>query len=106
MDNILYEKITKKFFKFYLCFKNFAMKKKLDPELKNIVEQTLEEIGARLRNHRKAKSKNHESFASETGFNRTTVLRAESGKNLNLKTLIEMLYVLEIPIEDFFKGLK
>lgn len=74
------------------------MKKEVDPVLK--------EIGAKVRAHRKSVSGNYETFARDNGFNKVTISRLENGENFTMSSLIQVLRVLDISLEDFFKGIK
>jgi hypothetical protein len=82
------------------------MKKKLDPDMSKNIEQTLKEIGLKVRLHRKSVSKNYEEFAREHNFNKVTISRLENGENFIMSSFVQVLRVLDIPLEDFFKGIK
>jgi transcriptional regulator with XRE-family HTH domain len=47
----------------------------------------------------------HESFAYEYEFNRSYYWRVEKGQNITLKTLLRVLAIHELSLEEFFKGL-
>lgn len=48
---------------------------------------------------------NHETFAYEYEFNRAYYWRVEKGQNITLKTLLKILAIHELSLEEFFKGL-
>jgi len=81
------------------------MKKKADPATSVEVDHILNAIGLKIREKRKKTHKNYEKFADEHGFNKVTILRLEKGENCTLSTLIQVLHALDLPIEDFFKGI-
>lgn len=66
----------------------------------------LKELGAKLRTQRKSVAKNYEDFAKDHNFNKVTISRIENGENFTMSSLIQVLRVLDIPIEDFFRGIK
>ena len=82
------------------------MKKVINPELNKDIEIILKEIGSRIREQRKSVAGNYEDFAKEHGFNKVTVSRIEQGKNSSLKSIITFARVLNIKLEDLFKGLQ
>ena len=48
---------------------------------------------------------NHETFAYEYEFNRAYYWRVEKGQNITIKTLLRILAIHELSLEEFFKGL-
>lgn len=73
----------------------------MDPDLK------LKKIGERLRELRKKKGYNsYETFSYDFNLNKQTVQRAETGENIRMRTLITLLEIFEVSLEDFFKGIK
>ena len=86
---------------FYVKYPHMA-KKPTQTEIDSI----LKEIGARVRTHRKSISKNYEDFADDHDFNKVTISRLENGENFTMNTLIQVLRVLDISLEEFFKGIK
>lgn len=63
-------------------------------------------IAERLKELRKLKGyKNYEHIAFELGMSRSAYWRLESGANFELKTLIKICTLLEITLEEFFKGI-
>ena len=67
-------------------------------------ERELKKIGERLKKLRIKKGHtSYESFAIEYGFSRMQYWRLEQGKtNLTLRSLISVLNIHKISIEDFF----
>lgn len=47
----------------------------------------------------------HETFANEYEFNRVQYWRIEKGQNMTLKTLLKILAIHDLSLEEFFKGL-
>jgi len=72
----------------------------------NDVDLILKEIGSRIRMRRKSLAKNYEDFADDHDFNKVTISRLENGENFTMKSLVQVLRVLDVSIEDFFKGIK
>lgn len=68
------------------------------PELKAIAE--------RLKEIRKEKGySNYEHIAFDLGMSRSAYWRLETGANFELKTLIKICGVLDVSLEEFFKGI-
>ena len=88
---------------YYFCLKYSMMTTK--PAL-NDVDIILKEIGTRIRAHRKSVAKNYEDFADDHDFNKVTISRLENGENFTMNTLIQVLSVLDVSLEEFFKGIK
>lgn len=64
------------------------------------------QIAARLNELRKAKGyTNYEHIAFELGMSRSAYWRLEQGVNFELKTLIKICKLLEVTLEEFFKGI-
>ena len=70
------------------------------------IDVTLKEIGAKVRTQRKSVYRNYESFADNYEFNKVTISRLENGENFTMSSLIQVLRVLDISLEDFFNGIK
>jgi len=70
------------------------------------IDVILKEIGAKVRTSRKSAFKNYESFAKAYEFNKVTISRLENGENFTMTSLVQVLRVLNISLEDFFKGIK
>ena len=67
----------------------------------------LELISERLKEIRKQKGfTNYEHIAFELGMSRSAYWRLENGANFNLKTLIKVLRLLDVSLEEFFQGIK
>jgi transcriptional regulator with XRE-family HTH domain len=56
--------------------------------------EILQEIGRRVRAYRLQQNKTHAELAKEAGIGRATLVRAESGQNPSLETLVKILRVL------------
>jgi hypothetical protein len=64
------------------------------------------QIGQKLRELRiKAGHKAYDNFAFTYELEKNTVFRAESGQNITIDTLIDLLNIHNITLEEFFKGL-
>lgn len=64
----------------------------------------LELISERLKEIRKQKGfSNYEHIAFELGMSRSAYWRLENGANFNLKTLIKVLRLLDVSLEEFFQ---
>lgn len=70
------------------------------------IDLILKEIGMRVKARRKFQTSNYETFAKEHHFNKVTISRIEAGENFNMTSLIQVLRVLDISLEDFFKGIR
>lgn len=63
-------------------------------------------IANRLKELRKEKGySNYEHIAFELGMSRSAYWRLESGVNFELKTLVKICKLLNITLEEFFKGI-
>jgi transcriptional regulator with XRE-family HTH domain len=70
-------------------------------------QEELKAIALRLKELRKAKGySNYEHIAFDLEMSRSAYWRLETGANFELKTLIKICRLLEISLEDFFKGIK
>ena len=47
----------------------------------------------------------HENFAWDNGLSRVQYWRVESGANITLKTLLKILDIHQVTLEDFFKDM-
>ncbi len=65
----------------------------------------LVKIGLRVRELRKKHEKNYEEFARKHKINKVTLQRLESGRNFTMKSLVEILLILEVPLEEVFRDL-
>lgn len=73
---------------------------------KNPNEPEYEAIALRLKELRKEKGyANYEHIAFELGMSRSAYWRLETGVNFELKTLIKICKLLNISLEEFFKGI-
>ncbi len=89
------------FLYFYVKYVHMA-KKPTNTE----ITSTLKKIGVKIRTHRKTISKNYEDFAREHDFNKVTISRIENGENFTMSSLIQVLRVLDVSLEEFFQGIK
>lgn len=68
--------------------------------------EELDAIALRLKELRKAKGySNYEHIAFALEMSRSAYWRLETGANFELKTLIKICRLLDISLEDFFKGI-
>ena len=73
----------------------------------NIKIEELKAIALRLKELRKSKGySNYEHIAFELGMSRSAYWRLETGANFELKTLIKICRLLDVSLEEFFKGIK
>ena len=64
------------------------------------------QIAARIRELRIAKGySNHENFAWDNDINRVQYWKVEKGANITIKTLLKILDIHEISLEEFFKDM-
>ncbi len=69
-------------------------------------QEELKVISSRLKELRKAKGySNYEHIAFDLEMSRSAYWRLETGVNFELKTLIKICRLLDISLEDFFKGI-
>ena len=69
-------------------------------------QEELKAIALRLKELRKAKGySNYEHIAFDLEMSRSAYWRLETGANFELKTLIKICRLLEISLEEFFKGI-
>ena len=75
---------------------------KLDKES----EETILLIAGKIKTLRKEKGyTSYETFAFDYNINRVQYHRIEKGQNITLKTLINVLKIHNLTIQDFFKDL-
>lgn len=68
--------------------------------------QELDAIALRLKELRKAKGySNYEHIAFALEMSRSAYWRLETGANFELKTLIKICRLLDVSLEEFFKGI-
>ena len=76
-----------------------------DSSKKDNIEE-LNAIALRLKELRQAKGySNYEHIAFALEMSRSAYWRLETGANFELKTLIKICRLLDISLEDFFKGI-
>ena len=74
--------------------------------IENLNQPELNAIATKLRELRKLKGyKNYEHIAFELEMSRSAYWRLEQGVNFELKTLIKICKLLDVTLEDFFKGI-
>lgn len=72
----------------------------------NQIEPEYVAIANRLKSLRKERGySNYEHIAFELGMSRSAYWRLEQGVNFELKTLIKICKLLNITLEQFFKGI-
>lgn len=70
------------------------------------IDEIAERIGTKLKQIRiDSGYTSYENFAVNNGMDRKQYWRIEKGANLRLSTLIEILNIHKISLEDFFTGL-
>lgn len=78
----------------------------MENSAENTKEPEYEAIASRLKELRKEKGySNYEHIAFELGMSRSAYWRLESGVNFELKTLVKICKLLNITLEEFFKGI-
>ena len=83
-------------------FRSFGLMKNSD---ENLNQKEFQAIAKRLKELRKSKGySNYEHIAFELGMSRSAYWRLETGVNFELKTLIRIGKLLNISLEEFFKG--
>lgn len=76
-----------------------------DSTPKDSIEE-LQAIALRLKELRKAKGySNYEHIAFALEMSRSAYWRLETGANFELKTLIKVCKLLDVSLEEFFKGI-
>jgi len=69
-------------------------------------QKEFQAIAKRLKELRKSNGySNYEHIAFELGMSRSAYWRLETGVNFELKTLIRICKLLNISLEEFFKGI-
>lgn len=70
-------------------------------------EKRLYKIGERLRELRKKSGyKSYENFAFDNDINRVQYGRMEKGSNMTIGSLLKVLEIHKMTLEEFFKGVK
>lgn len=71
------------------------------------IDEQVQKIATRIRELRKAKGfTSYETFAFEHDINRVQYWRIEKGQNITLKTLIKVLSIHNLTLQEFFSDLK
>ncbi len=66
----------------------------------------IKQIGERLRDLRVKKGySSHENFAYENDLGRVQYWRHENGTNMTIKSLIKLLNIHGVSLEEFFRGM-
>jgi transcriptional regulator with XRE-family HTH domain len=74
--------------------------------MEKINKEEYQAIAERLKELRKAKGfSNYEHIAYALEMSRSAYWRLETGVNFELKTLIKICRLLDITLEEFFKGI-
>ena len=83
-------------------FATFAL---MDETEKNISIE-IKKVAQKIKQLRKEKGyTSFQSFAFEHELNRVQYWRVEAGENITLKTLLRILAIHNLSLEEFFKGL-
>ncbi len=69
------------------------------------INDLMKKIGEKIRNHRKKVEKNYEVFAQKYNINKVTIQRMETGQNFTINSLLQVLGILGVSLEEFFDGL-
>lgn len=84
-------------------FSKFRLMEKQDKEL----DKTILQIAEKIKTLRKEKGfTSYETFAFEHEINRVQYFRIEKGQNITLKTLIKVLAIHNLTLQEFFNDLK
>lgn len=82
-----------------LLFSKFRVMEKLDKE----IDDTILQIAEKLKTLRKEKGfTSYETFAFEYEINRVQYFRIEKGQNITIKTLIKVLAIHNLTLQQFF----
>ncbi len=81
------------------------MQEKTPDDIREDAEMLLKKMGAKMSRLRKERGyTNHESFAYESGINRSQYGKYEAGSvDLRFSTLVKTINLLGLTLEDFFK---
>ena len=82
------------------------MKSKDRPSLLEEQEEMQKKIGIRLRALREVTGLSQEKFANHHGLDRRQISRVENGTNIEINTIVQYCYALEITVQDFFAGIE
>lgn len=85
-----------------LFYSKFSSMEKEEKELDGEILQVAEKIKA-LRKEKGYTS--YETFAFDFNINRVQYYRIEKGQNITLKTLIKVLKIHDLTLQEFFKDL-
>ena len=74
---------------------------------KGDIDKRIIKIAEKLKYLRKEKGyRNYDVFAWDNDISRTNYQRMESGCNFTIETLLKILDIHKISLEEFFKGIK
>lgn len=83
-------------------FSKFRVMEKLDKE----AEHTILQIAEKIKTLRKEKGfTSYETFAFEHEINRVQYFRIEKGQNITIKTLIKVLAIHNLTLQQFFSDI-
>ena len=86
-------------------FSKFREMENLDKEDKEL-DKEIFQVAEKIKTLRKGKGyTSYETFAFDFNINRVQYHRIEKGQNITLKTLIKILKIHNLTIQDFFKDL-
>ena len=71
----------------------------------NSTDEILSRIGLKVRELRRKQEKNYEEFAHKHSINKVTLQRLETGQNFTMKSLVEILAILDVSLGKFFRDL-
>ena len=78
----------------------------MEKSIEKLNKEEYQAIAQRLKDIRKAKGfSNYEHIAFALEMSRSAYWRLETGVNFELKTLIKICRLLDITLEEFFKGI-
>mgnify|MGYP006183105629 CR=1 FL=1 len=78
----------------------------MEKSIEKLNKEEYQAIAQRLKELRKAKGfSNYEHIAFALEMSRSAYWRLETGVNFELKTLIKICRLLDITLEEFFKGI-
>lgn len=84
-----------------------APKKGMEKIKKNNLDKRILKMAAKLKQMRKeAGYRNYDVFAWDNDISRTSYHRMETGGNFTIETLLKILDIHKMSLEDFFSGIK
>lgn len=74
-------------------------------ELDEFKSENLKKLGKRIKELRKAKGfKNNDMFAFTHGISRSQYNRYENGEDLRFSTLLKLIHIHEMTLDEFFQA--